>query len=56
MVHEIQFFLREGREDDMLKLSQFQLEMSAGMVGSVVYTENEGTDKEAPRIAVRPGK
>ena len=30
MVYEIQFFLQEGREDDMLKLSQFQLEMSAG--------------------------
>ena len=56
MVYEIQFFLQEGREDDMLKLSQFQLEMSAGMVGSVVYTENEGTEKEATRIAVRLGK
>ena len=34
------FFLREGREHDMLKLSQFQLETSAGMFDSVVYTEN----------------
>ena len=38
MVHEI--VLREGREHDMLKLSQFQLETSAGMFDSVVYTEN----------------
>ena len=56
MVHEIQVFLRKGIEDDMLKLSQFQLEMSTGMVGSVVYTENEGTEQEATRIAVRLGK
>ena len=33
-------FLREGREHDMPKLSQFQLETSAGMFDSVVYTEN----------------
>ena len=39
MVHEI-VFLREGREHDMPKLSQFQLETSAGMFDSVVYTEN----------------
>ena len=35
------FFLREGREHDMLKLSQFQLETSAGMFKSVVYIEND---------------
>ena len=40
VVHEIQFFLREERKHDMLKLSQFRLETSAGMVESVVYTEN----------------
>ena len=41
MVHEI-VFLREERKHDMLKLSQFQLEEpSAGMVESVVYTEND---------------
>ena len=34
------FYLREGREHDMPKLSQFQLETSAGMFDSVVYTEN----------------
>ena len=36
--------LREGREHDMLKLSQFQLETSAGMVESVVYTKNGSRD------------
>ena len=30
-----------GLRGDMLKLSQFQLEASAGMFDSVVYTEND---------------